>query len=120
MNMPTHSEFQRFEDRVDDTIARQVGRVESKVDGITQAIARLVVFEERQHHHAARFDTLAEQVGANQARAAAMAERFDNRCKELEARHQLLVVQLHGYVQRYVGAAAVAGVGWAVASKFIH
>ena len=128
----THSQFSRLDERARqvEPIARQVARVEEKVDGLHKALANLVVFEERQAAQAARFRELVDTVGANraqhEARVAAMAERFDSRVTALEKAQGAIGAELHGYVQRWMGVSFALGLigtvggAWSVLSKLMH
>lgn len=105
MNDPTHSDFGRLESR----LSAKDSRLESKIDDLHEAVMRLLIFEERQTAQAERLRELEREL------------------HELSIKQQELTIELHGYVQRYMGiSAAVSGLAivlggaWAVASHFIH
>ncbi len=119
----THSQFARFEDRVDETIDRQIARLETKLEPLQHVVRDLAVLSERQVAAAAldvRFDaritTMAERVDA---RLTSTAERVDERFADLAKLQQQLEAKVDRYVQRYVGVTVALGAGWAVASHFL-
>lgn len=122
--MPSNSEFARFEDRVDETIEKQVSRVETKLDEIGRQVRNLAVLEDRQARAERQVDELRAASAAMgerfDRRVTAICERSDERISELAEKYQQLESKVDRHWQRFVGGSMCIAALWAVASHFTH
>lgn len=123
MSATTHSQFARFEDRVDETIDRQIARLETRLEPLAHVVRDLAVFEDRRAGIAARLVEAEREWSGTferaEARTSTAADRLDRRLVDLVKAHNELEAKVDRYVQRYVGVSVAAAAGWAVFSHFV-